>query len=429
MQIDNLDDKTSQVRPLKVVIVGAGIGGLTAAIAMRIAGHIIYESSRFALETGAAIHLPSNANGILHRIGINPDEHGAVTCEWVSEYRPSGERVFLRDVTGLKNVYPYPWQLCHRIDLHNALKERALSEGVEIFLQSKVTGLDIAKSEITLIDGKKVTADLIIGADGTHSSLRKYIAGPDSASKLSGTSAFRFLIPADAVKSDPQTSHFCERNGELRLMYGDSHRIVMYPCRNNTELNFVCLHPDEESEGKDDDWNQSASKDLVLKIFDEYPADVKALLAKVQPETIKLWKLLDLAALTNWTEGNFALLGDAAHPFLPHQGQGGAQAIEDGAALGALFPLGTLLEDVEDRLKLYMEARYERATAIQQYTRDSAFKTKRGDHGGKVMDPMQFTAYNFSHDAFDHASGILERYLTSRALSPGYTRDLDCLVG
>ena len=72
----------------------------------------------------------------------------------------------------------------------------------------------------------------------------------------------------------------------------------MYPCRNNTELNFVCLHPDEESEGKDDDWNQSASKDLVLKIFDEYPADVKALLAKVQPETIKLWKLLDLAALT-----------------------------------------------------------------------------------------------------------------------------------
>lgn len=120
--------------------------------------------------------------------------------------------------------------------------------------------------------------------------------------------------------------------------------------------------------------------------------------------------------LSKWTKGNFALIGDAAHPFLPHQGQGGAQAIEDGAALGAMFPLGTFPEEIEDRLKLYQEARYERATTIQQYTRDSAFKTTRGDHGGKVMDPMQFTEYNFDHDAFDHASGILKRHLASRAV-------------
>lgn len=114
--------------------------------------------------------------------------------------------------------------------------------------------------------------------------------------------------------------------------------------------------------------------------------------------------------------GHVALLGDAAHPFLPHQGQGGAQAIEDSAALGALFPRGTSVSEISDRLKLYVESRYERATIIQQYSRDSAFKTKRSDHGGKLMDPMQFTGYNFDHDAFDHASSILKRHIASRAL-------------
>lgn len=116
-------------------------------------------------------------------------------------------------------------------------------------------------------------------------------------SKPSGTSAFRFLIPTEAVKADPKTARFAERRGELRLLYGESRRIVIYPCRNNTELNFVCLHPEEESEGTGDDWNQSASKELLLKIYDEYPGDIKALLSKAEPDSIKLWKLLDLPAL------------------------------------------------------------------------------------------------------------------------------------
>lgn len=128
--------------------------------------------------------------------------------------------------------------------------------------------------------------------------LRKYIAGPNSISQPSGTSAFRFLIPVDVVLNDPKTAHFVEREGELRLLYGPSRRIVIYPCRNNSELNFVCLHPDGESESDATGWNQSASKQLVLKVFDEYPEEVKALLSKAESDSIKLWKLLDLPALT-----------------------------------------------------------------------------------------------------------------------------------
>jgi hypothetical protein len=109
------------------------------------------------------------------------------------------------------------------------------------------------------------------------------------------------------------------------------------------------------------------------------------------------------------------LLGDAAHPFLPHQGQGGAQAIEDAAALGALFPLGTRLSDIPDRLNLYFECRYERATTIQTYSRDAGFKVKGGKHGQKeLMDPERFTGFNFDHDAYDYAFGALKRHLVQK---------------
>lgn len=202
-------------------------------------------------------------------------------------------------------------------------------------------------------------------------------------------------------------------------------------------LNFVAMHPEEETEASTEEWDQNASKEALLACYKSYPEDVQALISKVTPEGIKLWNLLDHDELgrENWVHGKVALLGDAAHGFLPHQGQGGAQAIEDSAAIGALFPLGTRPGDIEQRLKLYVQARYDRATLVQDFTRQAAFKTPRGKHGGKVIDPMQFTQKNFSHDAYDHAHGILLRDLNKNALcrrmplsfgpSPGPRQDLN----
>ncbi|OBT56352.1 hypothetical protein VE04_02908 [Pseudogymnoascus sp. 24MN13] len=410
--------------PLKVLVAGGGIGGLSAAIFLRRAGHQveIFESSRFASEAGAAIHIPSNVNGLLRRMGMIPEDHGANQTEWVSEYRPNGEMVFQKDVRPLSSVFPYPWQLIHRVDLHNALKSFAVSpEGighpVVLNLRSKVVSINIDTPSLTLEDGFTYTGDLLIGADGVHSKLRTSIAKDCPLPTPSGSSAFRFLIPADVIRADPKTAHFLERKGEMRLLYGTDRRIVIYPCRNNTLINFVALHPDEETEADGDNWDQAASKDSMLSCFSSYPEDVRLLLAKASAETIKLWKLLDHEELgkDNWVRGKACLLGDAAHAFLPHQGQGGAQAIEDGAALGALFPLGTQASDVPRRLQLYVQARYDRATLVQDFTRQAAFKTTHGKHGGKVIDPMQFTEINFRHDAYDHARGILLRELARNA--------------
>lgn len=160
---------------LKVVIVGAGIGGLFAAIALRAAGHhvSIYESSRFALETGAAVHLQPNVVGLLYKYGIRPEDFGAVTCESITERLPSGGVKFSADVKGVGKAYPYPWQLVHRIDLHNALKNKATDERgegkpVEIHLKSRVASVDVEESTIVLHDGRRIKGDLVLGADGVH---------------------------------------------------------------------------------------------------------------------------------------------------------------------------------------------------------------------------------------------------------------------
>ncbi|KAH7413208.1 hypothetical protein BKA64DRAFT_616922 [Cadophora sp. MPI-SDFR-AT-0126] len=422
--VKSTNGSVDEDRPLKVLVAGGGIGGLSAAIFLRHAGHTveIFESSGFSSETGAAIHIPSNVNGLLRRMGLIPENHGANQCEWVSEYRPNGEQVFLKDVRMLSKGFPYPWQLIHRVDLHNALKVIATSsEGkgtpAILHLRSRVAKVDVASTTLTLEDGTSHSGDLIIGADGVHSKIRGALIKGLAPPEPSGSSAFRFLIPIETIRSDPKTAHFAERTGELRLLYGEDRRIVVYPCKQNTQLNFVALHPDEESEASAEEWDQSASKELMLHCYRSYPEDVKALLAKAAPEGINLWKLLDHDELgrENWVHGNIALLGDAAHAFLPHQGQGGAQAIEDAAAFGALFPFGTRPEDIPKRLELYVQARYDRATLVQDVTRQSAFKTSRGKHGGKVMDPMQFTELNFNHDAFDNAHGILLREMRKAA--------------
>ncbi|KAJ5767646.1 FAD/NAD(P)-binding domain-containing protein [Penicillium manginii] len=368
---------------LHILIAGAGIGGLSAAIALRQAGHVVdvFESSRFAVELGAAIHLPPNVNGLLRRIGVQPDDFQCNDAEFVSVFDSQGNLISSKDVRNLREIYPFPWQLAHRIDLHDALKDKATSlKGtgvpVKIHLRSKVVDCHPASPSLTLIDGTEVKGDLLIGADGVHSSLRTKIAREDIAAEPSGGSAFRFLVPMSKVKANPVTASLVQKAGELQFWDGQYRRLVIYPCR----------------------------------VFDEFSTPMKSLLAMADPDSIKLWRLLDRKALGTWINGNSCLIGDAAHPFLPHQGQGGAQAIEDGIALGALFPLGTPRAEIPERLELYMECRYDRATMIQNFSRQAAFKISAKDDVGA----LEFMRTNFGHDACDFAANVLRKHMVSR---------------
>lgn len=136
----------------------------------------------------------------------------------------------------LGKVFPYPWQLIHRMDLHNALKDIATSfkskgTPAKRHLGSGVIKVDVETTTVILEDGTSHTGDLTIGMAGVHSKIRGVLIKNLPPPAPPGSSAFRFLIPVDAIRSDPKTAHFVERTGELRLLYGEDRRIVTYPCK------------------------------------------------------------------------------------------------------------------------------------------------------------------------------------------------------
>lgn len=258
--------------------------------------------------------------------------------------------------------------------VHDALKEKALSaDGTgrpcELHLSSSVTDIDPETATITLKDGTRVTGDVVVGADGVHSKSRQKVPGGENSKPFpSGKSAFRFMIPREDALNDPATRQLCEKNGVFTVVVGSDRRIVMYPTSNNTLLNFVAIHPDSETEAGDD-WNTGSSKSTLLNVYKDWAPAWQAILSKADPESLKLWKLLDMKNMPAWYFSRLALIGDAAHPFLPHQGQGAAIAMEDAVALGTVLERGLSADEIPERLKLYNDIRYERACKVQEYTR------------------------------------------------------------
>lgn len=244
------------------------------------------------------------------------------------------------------------------------------SASIQLHTASRVVQVDPETATIKLEDDTEVQGDLVIGADGVHSITRKLLPGGDIQASCSGKSAFRFLVPKKAALEDPETSRFVERQGELCIWYDTDRRIVMYPTSHNTVLNFVLIHPESESADEaDESWGQSSNLQKMLQIYREFDPAILKLIGKAEPQSVKVWKLLDMPEIPVWHAGRLALLGDAAHPFLPHQGQGAGVAIEDAASLAVILPSGTPTSEIPERLQLYEEIRHERASRIQGYSR------------------------------------------------------------
>ncbi|KAK8089721.1 hypothetical protein PG997_004682 [Apiospora hydei] len=405
--------------PLKIAVVGAGIGGLSAAIALRRQGHIVdlYEQSSLASETGAAVHLAPNSNGLLRRWGIYAEKFGACNTTKVVEFAYTGGVIKEVDLTMPNKMWQHPWQLVHRVALHDNLKAVATAKDAPgppatLYTSSKVTGVDPDASTLTFADGSTRTADLIIGADGIYSKTRKALGGPETRLFGSGKAAFRFLLPRQVALDDPVTRPLVDRVDSLCMWFSDDRRVVMYPCNNNDTLNFVLIHPADLSHASpSDEWNKQGSLEQVLKVYKDFDPALKQLISKVSPEELKVWQLLDMDKLPSWVRGSVALLGDAAHPFTPHQGQGAGQAMEDAAALAVVLPKGTAPKDVPERLRLYEKIRYDRAHNIQEYSRQSG---KDWVNGVPQIDVMKYTAYNFGHDEFDNSTRVFNEWLSSQ---------------
>jgi 2-polyprenyl-6-methoxyphenol hydroxylase-like FAD-dependent oxidoreductase len=306
-------------------------------------------------------------------------------------------------------------------------------EPAQLHIGKIVRSVDADNARILLEDGETIKADLIIGADGVHSRCRAAIPNHSIQPAPAVFNAFRFLVPVSQVTTDPRTAQIVEALGSMDMYYQDERKVVIYPCVRNTLLNFVCIYPASLFPCTSDNYSRPGSKDMLLEVFHDFAVPLLDILRMCDEKELKLYPLLDMDTMPDYVSGRLALLGDAAHPFTPHLAQGGAMAMEDGVCLGVLLSQLRSADEVPDRLRLYSEARYERATTIQNFSRLVGHENSDGGDNNQIVDnwkginfpapstrPLKtltwlflvtkYLEYGFSHDEFHASTQRLREY-------------------
>jgi salicylate hydroxylase len=348
------------VKPLHALVVGAGIGGTAAAIALRRAGLDVslFEQTMAQREVGAGIQISPNASRLLGRYGLGDAmARAAVRPSGIVFRRWQDGRVLGREELGdtIEDRYGSPYYHFHRADLIALLAEAFGPK--QIKLGCRLVDIEQDENGVTahFQDGTTERGDLLIGADGIHSKVRERLFGEEKP-RFSGQIAYRGLAPAERV------AHLGLPH-DVTNWVGPGGHFVHYYVSAGRFLNFVAVS--EESTWTREQWSDRGSIADAAKIYEGWHPQIATILNAVD-ETFK-WALFDRSPLPEWSQGRVALLGDACHPMLPYMAQGAAQAIEDGAALAACLKHADF--DIPSAFRAYVTLRKPRATEVQERSR------------------------------------------------------------
>ena len=348
----------------KIVIAGAGIGGLCAALALAKRGFevAVYEQSSQLGEVGAGLQLSPNAMHVVQALGIAAQIKAKAfrPTSAVMRHYQSGKTYFtvpLGDIANQK--YGADYLHIHRADLHSVLNNACEKAGVCIHLGQAVQCYKQTAQNLTIQfeNGDGLEADLLIGADGIKSKVQACMLGQTST-QYTGQVAWRGVVEANKLPKG-----LIKPNANLWV--GPGKHFVSYYLRGGDLVNFVAVQ--ERSDWQKESWNEPGDINELRETFAGWHPEVTELLAA--SEQCFLWALFDRQPLTQWTDHNVALLGDACHPMLPFLAQGAAMAIEDSYALAHCLANET---NTQTALKTYQNLRLTRTSKIQLGARKNA---------------------------------------------------------
>jgi salicylate hydroxylase len=345
-------------RSRHVAVIGAGIGGLTAALALLKRGIDVqvYEQSDQLREIGAGIQISSNGTRVLFALGL---EAALAQVQVRPERRElrhwsTGETWNWFDL-GAKSIERFgtPHLMLHRADLHGLLADtvRMLKRDAVTLNKRCVSVASHADhAEASFEDGSKIKAPYVIGADGIHSRVRVCLFGP-SKPIFTGCIAWRGLIPMEKLPR-----HLARMVGTNWL--GPHGNVLHYPVRRGEIMNYVSTSARDD--WQIESWSTVGTTEELRNDFRDWHADVQVMIDRIK--TPYKWALMIREPMPAWSRGRVTLLGDACHPTLPFLGQGGVMSIEDGYVVAAC--VDKYFGEPDVALARYEEIRRERTAMV-----------------------------------------------------------------
>ncbi|TQN65307.1 FAD-dependent monooxygenase OpS4, partial [Colletotrichum shisoi] len=335
---------------LKVIIVGAGIGGLTCAIACRREGFevAVLERASRIVPMGAGMQIPPNGVKVARQLGfLDKLQQVATTLEAI-EVRRYDNGKQLGELTGeqCRTEYGDPWMAVHRADFHGTLWRTCQELGVSLELNMEVERIDSENGTVYMEDGDEICGDVIIGADGTGWRWSPVRKGPRSVSRAqlldtpsplvdTGDVAYRAVLPVEYLKAlnDSRVDDLCAQNRAITWL-GPNQHTVLYSVRGGREFNLILIRSGRGEPGDLHPGGDAGEMRDYFAGWDEILNKILSLVPRVQK-----WKICTPPKVDPASRGCFAILGDAFHSNLPYQAQGAAMAMEDGALLGKILGL------------------------------------------------------------------------------------------
>lgn len=390
----------TQARP-HVVIVGSGIGGLFTANALVAHGIpvAVYEQAPEIGEVGAGVFLTPNGVRHLQRIGLGPavEQWGARVGHGSHYFRHDGAPIAPVQVTDSSG-----WNATfgmHRADLVEMLAT-ALPGGT-VRTGHRCTGFsqDDNVGRVSFANGTSVEADIVIAADGIHSELRPYVF-PTSSPVFSGSVAYRGLVLRERVPDWPAD--------RWQMWLGKGRHFLAFPVRAGKLINYVGFVPTDQE--MKESWSAPGDPEILRQAFAGWDPRIHQLLKEVQ-STFR-WALYDREPLPSWTRQRLSLLGDAAHPMLPHLGQGANQSIEDGIALATILARADRAT-APRALLAYERLRRERVAEVQRGARENGLRydsaySDLGVRDAEITAHAAFRKRLYDHDVVPDAQAIAE---------------------